>query len=67
VSRRWLRKNPTPSAQVYSAKLLPDLVRVFGRDHPDVLTTRNNIAALTERRVGAGLPARQAGKPAAAP
>jgi hypothetical protein len=29
-------------------ELLPDRIRVLGRDHPDVLTTRGNIAALTE-------------------
>ena len=29
------------------AELLPDLERVLGRDHPDTLTTRNNIASWT--------------------
>ena len=28
-------------------ELLPDLERVLGRDHPDTLTTRNNIAHWT--------------------
>ena len=31
------------------AELLPDQERVLGRDHPDTLTTRNNIAAWTGR------------------
>ena len=30
-------------------ELLPDQVRVLGPDHPDVLTTRNNIAAWTSQ------------------
>ena len=30
-------------------ELLPDMERVLGRDHPDTLTTRNNIAALDRR------------------
>ena len=29
------------------AELLPDQERVLGRDHPDTLTTRNNIASWT--------------------
>ena len=28
-------------------ELLPDMERVLGRDHPDTLTTRNNIAFWT--------------------
>ena len=31
------------------AELLPDQERVLGRDHPDTLTTRNNIADWTGR------------------
>ena len=30
-------------------RLLPDLVRVLGPDHPYTLTTRNNIAYWTEQ------------------
>ena len=33
-------------------ELLPDLERVLGRDHPDTLTTRNNIAGLDRRGGG---------------
>ena len=33
-------------------ELLPDRERVLGRDHPDTLTTRNNIAALDRRGGG---------------
>ncbi len=32
-----------------SRALLPDMERVLGRDHPDTLTTRNNIASWTGR------------------
>jgi hypothetical protein len=31
-------------------QLLPDQERVLGRDHPETLITRNNIAFLTEER-----------------
>ena len=31
------------------AELLPDQERVLGRDHPDTLRTRDNIAALDRR------------------
>ncbi len=30
-------------------ELLPDEIRVLGRDHPNVLTTRHNIAFWTDK------------------
>ena len=35
-------------------ELLPDRERVLGADHPDTLTTRNNIAGLTGQSGEAG-------------
>ena len=38
-----------PGRSPCTSELLPDRERVLGPDHPDTLTTRNNIAAWTGR------------------
>ena len=50
----WAATTPTPGGQEDRAEalrlyreLLPGRVRILGRDHPDTLTTRSNIAAST--------------------
>ena len=41
------RRRPRPPALNTGTELLPDQERVLGPDHPDTLTTRNNIAHWT--------------------
>jgi hypothetical protein len=40
------------SSQALFQELLPDLVRVLGKDHPETLATRGNIKHLTETSSG---------------
>jgi len=51
LSRRQIRRDHGDAAAALrlSGELLPDMVRVLGPDHPNVLTIRANIAAWTAR------------------
>ena len=74
-SRPATTSRPGPARRAMAAEalrlssrpLLPDQERVLGRDHPDTLTTRNNIAAWTGKTGDAREALRLSPGPAAGP